>query len=173
MTQQSAEDKAVVSTKEQSNETTEWATGSAYDFLELTPEESAYVDLKLRLSKALRFWRMRKPLSQAALAKKMKSSQSRVAKMERGDPSVTIDLLLRGLILLGVTRTEIARVLVFQEPVPVLGHVQIAATADSTNTVFWSTYSYKERGFSLKRAESSDKELRVSERIHKVEVVYG
>lgn len=94
----------------------QWVTGSAYEFLGLSPEEAAYVDLKLRLSKALWRHRMRKPLSQVALAKLLDSSQSRVAKMESGDPSVTIDLLLRALIRLGVTRSEIARVLVFEEP---------------------------------------------------------
>lgn len=93
----------------------EWISGSAYDFLELSPEETAYVELKLKLAKALKKYRMAKPLSQIALAKRLKTSQSRVAKMESGDPSVTIDLLLRSLILLGVRKDEIARVLVFDE----------------------------------------------------------
>ena len=41
-----------------------WQIGSADDFLELTPEESAYVDLKLRLSDSLRERRARQKLSQ-------------------------------------------------------------------------------------------------------------
>ena len=95
-----------------------WVDSSAYEFLGLSPEESAYVDLKLRLSDALRRYRVVRPMSQVALAKLIKSSQSRVAKMENGDPSVTIDLLLRALIRLGVKREEIASVLTFDEPKP-------------------------------------------------------
>lgn len=155
--------------------TSEWAIGSAYDFLGLTPEESAYVDLKLRLSKALRTWRMRQPLSQSALAKTLKTSQSRVAKMERGDPSVTIDLLLRGLILLGVTRNEIAKILVFEEPKPLdLGSVVVAATGESKKPFFWSTYKFPGKSFpeEPQKAYSSDKALRIKP-IHKNEVTYG
>jgi transcriptional regulator with XRE-family HTH domain len=50
-------------------------------------------------------------LTQVALAKKIKSSQSRVAKMEAGDPSVSIDLLVRSLIALGETPTNLRKTL--------------------------------------------------------------
>jgi transcriptional regulator with XRE-family HTH domain len=130
-------------TKDPIKEANEWVVGSAYDFLGLSPEESAYVDLKLRLSKALRIFRMSKPLSQIALAKRLGSSQSRVAKMERGDPSVTIDLLLRGLILLGVTRSEIAKILVFEEPKSLVLSPQVVASTGETKKPFhWSSYKY-------------------------------
>jgi len=72
-----------------------WQIGSADDFLELTPEESAYVDLKLRLSDSLRKRRAQEKLSQKELAKLVKSSQSRVAKMEAGDPTVSQQGLAR------------------------------------------------------------------------------
>ena len=62
-----------------------WVVGSVDDFLELTPEESALVDLKLRLSDALRARRTKRGLSQQAVAKRLHSSQSRVAKMEAGE----------------------------------------------------------------------------------------
>ena len=88
-----------------------WSVGSATDFLELSPEEAAFVELKLRLSESLRRRRQSKKLSQAALAKKIKSSQSRVAKMEAGDPSVSLDLLIRALLAVGATRSDLARVL--------------------------------------------------------------
>jgi ribosome-binding protein aMBF1 (putative translation factor) len=87
-----------------------WGVGSAKDFLKLTEEEAAFVELKLRLSESLRQRRQRKNLSQTALAKKIKSSQSRVAKMEAGDPSVSIDLLVRALLATGATRNDLARV---------------------------------------------------------------
>jgi DNA-binding XRE family transcriptional regulator len=88
-----------------------WSVGSAADFLELSPEEAAFVELKLRLSENLKQRRQSKKLSQAELAKKIKSSQSRVAKMEAGDPSVSLDLLVRALLAIGATRNDLARVL--------------------------------------------------------------
>ncbi len=85
-----------------------WRLGTAADFLELTPEEAAFVDTKLALSRSLRDRRMAQSLSQWALAKRLNSSQSRVAKMEAADPSVSIDLLLRGLFALGATPQDVA-----------------------------------------------------------------
>lgn len=88
-----------------------WSVGSEMDFLKLTPEEAAFVELKLRLSESLKRRRQSKKLSQAALAKKIKSSQSRVAKMEAGNPSVSLDLLIRALLAIGVTRNDLAKAL--------------------------------------------------------------
>ncbi len=86
-----------------------WKVGSAADFLGLSPEESAYVELKLALSAALRKRRRQNQLTQADLARVIASSQSRVAKMEAGDPTVSIDLLVKSLLALGVSRKELAR----------------------------------------------------------------
>ncbi len=88
-----------------------WRVGSAADFLELTAEEAAFVATKLALSESLRARRTAQHLSQAALAKRLKSSQSRVAKMEAADPTVSVDLLLRGLFALGATPRDIAKAL--------------------------------------------------------------
>jgi DNA-binding XRE family transcriptional regulator len=77
----------------------------------LSPEEGAFVELKLALSEALRARRASSRLTQAQLAKRLQSSQSRVAKMESGDPSVSVDLLLRSLLMLGVSSRTIARVI--------------------------------------------------------------
>ncbi|MCK4271003.1 helix-turn-helix transcriptional regulator [bacterium] len=87
-----------------------WSVGNAQDFLGLTDEEAAYIELKLAFSRKLRQRRTRKKLTQMQLAKMIQSSQSRVAKMEAGDPSVSIDLLVRSLLALGASRTELARV---------------------------------------------------------------
>lgn len=87
-----------------------WSVGSTVDFLELSPEEAAFVELKLRLSESLKLRRKGQKLSQDALAKKIKSSQSRVAKMEAGDPTVSIDLLIRALLATGATHRDLARV---------------------------------------------------------------
>ena len=78
-----------------------WKVGTAAEFLNMTPEEAAYVELKLRLSRTLMERRRRLGMSQVAVAKKIRSSQSRVAKMEKGDPSVSIDLIVRSLLALG------------------------------------------------------------------------
>ena len=88
-----------------------WKVGNASDFLNLSPEESAYVELKLALSKSLQETRREKKLTQEQLAQLLKSSQSRVAKMESGDPSVSIDLLIRSLLALGASRKNLARML--------------------------------------------------------------
>ena len=88
-----------------------WRVGTASDFLRLSPEEAALVQMKVSLSQALRARREARGLSQVALAKRLRSSQSRVAKMEAADETVSIDLLLRGLVVLGATPRDIARVL--------------------------------------------------------------
>ncbi|TAJ95757.1 MAG: XRE family transcriptional regulator, partial [Gammaproteobacteria bacterium] len=67
-----------------------WKVGSADEFLGLTPEESAYIEMKLALSSSLKQQRLKRKMSQVELAKAVKSSQSRIAKMEAGDPSVSI-----------------------------------------------------------------------------------
>lgn len=86
-----------------------WRLGSAKDFLGLSDEEAAYVELRLRLADSLRNRRKRQNLSQTALAKLIQSSQSRVAKMETGDPSVSLDLLVRSLLALGASNRDLAR----------------------------------------------------------------
>jgi len=88
-----------------------WRFGSAANFLGLTPEESTYIEVKIRLSQAMRELRRNATLTQTELAHRLRSSQSRVAKMEAGDPSVSIDLLTRSLIALGASPQYIARVI--------------------------------------------------------------
>ena len=85
-----------------------WRVGSAAEFLELTPEEAAFVETKLALSKCVRDRRTAQNVSQSVLAKRLKSSQSRVAKMEAADATVSIDLLLRALFALGAKPKDVA-----------------------------------------------------------------
>ena len=93
-----------------------WKTGSAAEFLELSEEEAAFVELKLALGDALRKHRRAAGLTQIALAKRLRSSQSRVAKMEASDPSVSIDLLFRGLLATGASGQEIVRAIAKASP---------------------------------------------------------
>ena len=93
-----------------------WKTGSAYEFLELSPEESAYIEMKLELAENLRKRREHRKLTQVQLARLVKSSQSRVAKMEAGDPSESIDLLVRSLLALGASKRDLVRIIAPAHP---------------------------------------------------------
>lgn len=86
-----------------------WKTGDAADFLGLTPEESALVELRLALSRSVRSRRLKLGVSQVELATRLGSSQSRVAKLEAADSTVSIDLLIRSLLALGASRRDIGR----------------------------------------------------------------
>ena len=86
-----------------------WTVGSAQDFLQLSDAESALVELRLALGHSLRSWRKRRGLSQVELARRLKSSQSRVAKMEAGDTSVSVDLLVRSLFAIGARPKDLAK----------------------------------------------------------------
>jgi len=88
-----------------------WKVGSVGDFLGLSAAEEARVELRLTLSRSLKERRTRRRLSQEQLAKLLRSSQSRVAKMEAGDPSVSIDLLIRSLLAIGATPKDLAHVI--------------------------------------------------------------
>jgi predicted XRE-type DNA-binding protein len=88
-----------------------WKSGDAADFLELSAEEAAFVELKLALADYLRDLRTRNAWTQAQVARRLGSSQSRVAKMEAADASVSLDLLVKSLLALGASRSEVGRVI--------------------------------------------------------------
>ena len=88
-----------------------WAVGDATEFLNLSPEEAQFVELKLALGAGVRQLREQRGMTQAALAEQLGSSQSRVAKMEAADRSVTVDLMMRSLLAIGATPGEIAKLI--------------------------------------------------------------
>ena len=88
-----------------------WVVGGTQEFLELSDAEMALVDVRVSLAQALRRRRQELKISQATFAERVGSSQSRVAKMEAGDPSVSIDLLIRSLITSGSSAEEIGKVI--------------------------------------------------------------
>tara|TARA_B100000029_G_scaffold446430_1_gene467560 strand:- start:142 stop:474 length:333 start_codon:yes stop_codon:yes gene_type:complete len=98
-------------TKRQKLEAKGWKIGTVDEFLDLTPEESAYIELKLKLAEGLSQRRKEQELTQIQLAKRLHSSQSRVAKMEAGDPSVSLDLLVKSLLALGSSPTDLAHII--------------------------------------------------------------
>jgi len=97
--------------KKEKLEKAAWKIGTASDFLELSDEEVAFIEMKLALAKYLKDRRRRKKLTQDQLAHSIQSSQSRVAKMEAGDPSVSIDLIVRSLLFLGTSPKQLAKVI--------------------------------------------------------------
>ena len=88
-----------------------WRVGDAGDFLDLNENERGFIEMKVALAAGLREHRERHGLTQAAMARRLGSSQSRVAKMEAADRTVSLDLLVRALLALGVTRVEVARLI--------------------------------------------------------------
>lgn len=97
--------------KRQRLERAGWRVGTVSEFLELTDEESAFIELKLDLARAVKTERVHRHMTQDELGKLLGSSQSRVAKMEAGDPTVSIDLLMRTLLRIGVNRRDLIRYL--------------------------------------------------------------
>jgi len=87
-----------------------WKFGSVRELLDLTPAEEAYIEIRLALSKDLRLRRKSLKWTQAHVARLVKSSQSRVAKMEAGDPEISLDLLVTTLLELGASRKDLGRI---------------------------------------------------------------
>ena len=86
-----------------------WRVGDADEFLALSLEEAEYIDLRIRLSDAVKRLRKERALTQVELAAQMGSSQSRMATAEAADSSVTLDLLIRSLLALGASRQDLAK----------------------------------------------------------------
>ena len=85
-----------------------WRLGSAAELVGLSNDESEYLEIRRRLADGLKARRMASGMTQASLAKAARSSQSRIAKMEAGDPSVSLDLLVRTLLALGASKRDLA-----------------------------------------------------------------
>ena len=85
--------------------------GSAADFLELSPEEEAYIDIRLDISNMVKAQRAKRGLTQEQLARAIGSSQSRIAKLEGGDPGISMDLMIKALLRLGTSKKQIGKLL--------------------------------------------------------------
>jgi predicted XRE-type DNA-binding protein len=88
-----------------------WRVGGAKDFLALSDQEAQYIEMKLKLAEGLREKRRQRRFTQGDVAKLLHSSQSRVAKMESADPSVSIDLIIRSLLALGSSHPELGKII--------------------------------------------------------------
>jgi len=96
--------------KQKKLEAAGWKVGTASEFLELSDAESMLVNMKLALAKEVRELRLNKKMTQNELARLIGSSQSRVAKLETADHSVSMELLVRSLAVLGASRAQIGKV---------------------------------------------------------------
>jgi DNA-binding XRE family transcriptional regulator len=96
--------------KQQRLEAKGWKVGDAGDFLDLSLEESAIVEMRLALSRSLKE-RRKALMTQAELATKISSSQPRVAMAENGDSSVSIELLIRAMLATGASPQEIGKII--------------------------------------------------------------
>ena len=88
-----------------------WKVGSVDEFLGLSAEEMEFIEAKLALANSLKETRRKKRLTQEQLAKKIGSSQSRVAKMEAADSTVSLDALIKALQTLGMNMSQIGRIM--------------------------------------------------------------
>lgn len=77
------------------------------EWLDLSPEEVAVIDMKIRLGEEFRARRQQKRMSQETAAKILKTSQGRVSKLERGQ--ATLDQLARSVLRLGGSRASVGR----------------------------------------------------------------
>ena len=98
-------------TKRKKLEARGWKVGDASDFLDLNAAEEEYIALRLKLADGLRGQRAYRHMSQADLAKAVKSSQSRIAKMEAADASVSLDLIVKSLLALGASHKDLAQMI--------------------------------------------------------------
>lgn len=88
-----------------------WKVGSAKEFLGLSDDEAAYIELRMKLAEGLKARRHSRGVTQTQLAEALKSSQSRIAKMEAGDPTVSLDLLVKSLLSMGTSTRELAAII--------------------------------------------------------------
>ena len=97
--------------KKQRLEAAGFRVGTAEEFLQLSPEESAFVAMRLNLAKAVRARRQAKHFSQVELARRLGSSQSRIAKLEAAEPDVSLDFLVRAMLATGAAPRDVGRAL--------------------------------------------------------------
>jgi ribosome-binding protein aMBF1 (putative translation factor) len=96
-----------------------WQVGTAAEFLGLTDEEAALIEMKLSLARSIKERRLAKNFTQADLAGELRTSQSRIAKIEAADSTVSMDLLVRSLLALGASQQDVGRIIGRSTALPV------------------------------------------------------
>ena len=88
-----------------------WENSAVSEVLSVSPDEEALVEARIALTRRIRQVREARGLTQIQVAKLIGSSQSRVAKMEAADRSVSIDMMMRTLFRLGQSPKQVGRAL--------------------------------------------------------------
>jgi predicted XRE-type DNA-binding protein len=88
-----------------------WKTGDVSEFLGLSLQERQFIEIKLAFATAFKEQRKARKLTQKQVADIIHSSQSRVARLEAADPSVSVDLMLQSLLALDIPILDIAKTL--------------------------------------------------------------
>lgn len=88
-------------TKRKLLEAAGWKVGDAADFLEMSDVEQQLLDARVQLALAIRRQRELRQMSQKQLGEKLKTSQPRIAKIERAASDVSLDQLVRALTTAG------------------------------------------------------------------------
>jgi DNA-binding XRE family transcriptional regulator len=119
--------------KRQKLEAKGWKVGGTREFLGLSDDEAAFIELRLKLAGGLKARRQSRGVTQSQLAQTLNSSQSRVAKMEAGDPTVSLDLLVKSLLSMGTSDRELAAIIARRQWC--LGNEQKGAAARATTAL--------------------------------------
>jgi predicted XRE-type DNA-binding protein len=85
----------VDTTKRKALEAAGWKFGDAADFLGMSAAERQLLDTRMSIAMAIRQQRESQKLSQKELGARLKTSQPRVAKIERAASDVSLDQLFR------------------------------------------------------------------------------
>jgi predicted XRE-type DNA-binding protein len=88
-----------------------WKIGDTREFLKLSDEEIALINIKQKLMQLVRKTREDQKLTQLALAKLLESSQSRIAKLESCSANISLDLIVRALLVMGVSNRKVGQVI--------------------------------------------------------------
>ncbi len=91
--------------------TKNWKIGESRDYLKIDSEEMALIELKVSLGNTLKNKREQKEITRSQLAESLHASQSIIEKMETGDPSVSVNLLIDSLLSLGLSKDELAKLI--------------------------------------------------------------
>ena len=87
--------------KRKSLEAAGWKFGDAADFLGMTDEERRLLDARMEMAIAVRRLREAKSLSQKQLAERLKTTQPRIARIERAAANVSFDQIFKAFTAVG------------------------------------------------------------------------
>ena len=122
------------SSKRKAIEAAGWKVGDAADFLGMDDEERQLLDARVALARAVRQQRELVHLSQKELGERMKTSQPRVAKIERAATDVSLDQLVRAFTAAGgklVIRSGSEKAKKDKRPKAKAGQVVVEVTAST------------------------------------------